>query len=291
MIISVVIPHYQDTRRLLVLLESLEGQSLEKENWEVIVVNNDPELPLVLPKDFSVDYPLQILEEKKPGSYVARNKGIVEAKGQIIAFTDSDMLPDSNWLDIAFSRFSQDDNSEIGILTGPVTLFYKNPDKLTVAEVYEKFSGFDFEGYAKGGTCGAGNWFSYKSVLEEFGGFRDDLKSNGDTELSLRISQKYKVLYVPELVNKHPARYTKEELVFRYRRILGGTYVIRFKNNKLGFLLYTLNFIYRRYRFALKKVFTVSLYESVAVFLVCSAINRGAVNEYFNLIKGGETKR
>lgn len=275
----------------MLLLKYLEGQSLDSSQWEVIVVNNDPITPLVLPKDFSFNYSLILLEETKPGSYAARNKGIVNANGEIIAFTDSDMIPDKEWLKCAINHFSLDIESKIGILTGPVPLFFKDSNNLSVAEVYEKYTGFDFEGYAKEGSCGAGNWFSYKSVLEEFGGFSDDLRSNGDTELSLRISQKYKVVYVPELINRHPARYTKDELVFRYQRILGGAYARKFQGNKIGFFLHTMNFIFRRYRFSVNKFFTVRMKESWAIFIVVSAINLGAIKEFFRLILGFETKR
>ena len=201
------------------------------------------------------------------------------------------MLPDPKWIQVAFNRFKNDDESKIGILTGPVPLFYKDPQKLSPAETYEKYTGFDFEGYAKEGACGAGNWFSYKAVLNEFGGFREDLKSNGDTDLSLRISSRYSVLYISELINRHPARYFTKDLVFRYRRIIGGAYTRRFMKNKIGFLKYTLNFVFRRYRFSLKKIFTVPFHESLKIFMVCNALNLGVIKEYFILILGGETKR
>ena len=291
MFFSVIVPTYRDSERLPFLLESLTRQTLDCQFWEVIIVNNDSDSALILADNFFPSYGLKILEEPKPGSYAARNRGISEANGEIIAFTDSDMLPDSDWLERAHSHFLLDKNRSIGILTGPVPLFFKNPSKLSSAEIYEKYTGFDFESYAKDGACGAGNWFSYKSVLEEFGGFREDLKSNGDTELSLRISKKYNVLFDPNLINRHPARYTTNELVFRYQRILGGTFNRRFAGNNFGFLSHTLNFVLRRYRFSLKKFFTLSLHESWTIFKVCNAINLGALNEYFHLVTGGDTKR
>ncbi|MCE7054129.1 glycosyltransferase family 2 protein [Algoriphagus sp. AGSA1] len=289
MYFSVIVPTYQDGDKLYTLLEAISRQSFKTSPWEVIIVNNDPEPDLSISRKFS--FPFRILHELKPGSYAARNNGLEHAKGKIIAFTDADMLPDRNWLEIAYHNFDKDLNNEIGILTGPVPLFYKKPAQLTDAEIYEKYTGFDFEGYTKEGACGAGNWFSYKSVLEEFGGFREDLKSNGDTELSLRISQKYKVVYVSELVNQHPARYHTAELVSRYQRILGGTFQRKYQDNKSGFLGHTLSFIFRRYRFSLKKFFTVPIHESWAIFKVCNAINWGAVQEYLSLVRGGETKR
>jgi len=289
--ISVIIPTYRDTDRLIKCIRALENQTLDKSFFEVIVVNNDPNETLDFGTEILNDLNLKVLSEEKPGSYAARNKGIKEAKNEIIAFTDSDMIPDKNWLACARSYFSEDVAKRIGILTGPVPLFYKDPNNLSIAEIYGKYTGSDFESYAKDGACGAGNWFSYKAVLEEYGNFREDLKSNGDTDLSLKISKKYEVEYVPCLINSHPARYYLQELSFRYCRLLGGTFQRNYSQNPKGFFMHTLKFIFRRYRFSLKKFFMVNLKESFSIFIACNVINFAVLKEYFFLIKGRETKR
>lgn len=286
---SIIIPYYDDFERLIKLLNCLNDQTFEKEKWEVIVVNNEPVNPKLKLPNFS--FPVSVVNESIPGSYAARNKGIKESKGKILGFTDSDCLPDRNWLTVANETFEQDFKNEIGILSGPVKLFYKNPKQFTDAEVYEKYTAFTTESYAKEGHAITANWFSYKSVIEEFGGFDANLKSNGDSELSGKISQKYQLVYNPDLVVQHPSRFYTYELVGKYRRILGGTYTRKYQDYKIGFLGHTMNFIFRRYRFSLKKFFTVPFYEAWAIFKVCNSINLGAIREYFSLIIGGETKR
>lgn len=291
MLFSVIIPYYKDLQNLKLLLGHLENQSLPRANWEIIVVNNDPDLPLALPEDFIITNSLRILEESKSGSYAARNKGISEAKGEIIAFTDSDCLPDPNWLKNAWGLFSQDFKKEVGILTGPVPLFFKNPNQLTDAELYEKYTGFTTEVYAKEGHAITANWFSYKAVLEEFGNFNDTLKSNGDSELSGKISQKYQIVFSEKITVTHPARHQTVDLINKYKRLLGGTFTRKFKDDHAGFRIFFLRFVAKRYRFAFKKLFTVSPKESWAILKVCHAINLGVIQEYYSLIKGGDTKR
>ena len=117
------------------------------------------------------------------------------------------------------------------------------------------------------------------------------LKSNGDSELSGKISEKYPIVFVENVIVRHPARYRTDELVYKYRRLLGGTYARKFQNDSIGFLGHVLNFLWRRYRFAIKKLLTVSPKESIAVLKVCQAINNGAFKEYFVLRKGADTKR
>lgn len=291
MVISVIIPHYKDFDRLLLMLHSFEKQTLSPQNWEVIIVNNDPNIPLILPNSLCWTDRVRVLEEPKPGSYAARNMGISTAKGDIIAFTDSDCLPDVNWLKNAKEIFSKDFKKEIGILTGPVPLFFKDFSNLTDAEIYEKYTGFTTKVYAEEGKAITANWFSYKSVLEEFGCFNDALKSNGDSELSGKISEKHQIVYSEDILVKHPARYRTEDLVNKYKRLLGGTFTRKFKLDLNGFKWYVLGFIWKRYRFAFKKFLTVYPKESLAIWRVCLAINRGAVQEYFALKSGRDTKR
>ena len=289
--ISVIIPTYRDDERLNKCLQALTNQTLERFEFEVIVVNNCPKESLDINFDYLNDLNLKVFSELSPGSYAARNKGIKESKGEILAFTDSDCIPNPDWLKNAKAFFYKNKEVLVGILTGPVKLFYKNSENLSPTEIYEKYTAFPTEAYAKDGFAITANWFSYKSVIQEFGGFNDILKSNGDSELSGKISQKYEIVYLSNLIVNHPARYEIDELIQKYKRRLGGTYQRMCKEKKIKFGLYILNFIYRRYRFAVKKIFTVSPKESWAIIKVCNAVNFGALREFISLIYGGDTKR
>ncbi|MEX2512907.1 MAG: glycosyltransferase family 2 protein [Cyclobacteriaceae bacterium] len=288
---SIIIPVYRDLERLVLCLKALNHSGNFGIAFEVIVVNNDPEIKSLDLSIIAYSNSIRVINENTPGSYTARNRGIQEANGVVLAFTDSDCLPSLRWLQTAYEQFEKDFKREIGVLTGPVGLFYKNPNFLSDAEIYEKYTGFTTEAYAKEGHAITANWFSYKSVIDEFGGFDSNLKSNGDSELSAKISQKYQIVYCPELVVQHPSRYHTPELVSKYRRILGGTYSRKYNGKYFAFLKHILVFILKRHRFSLKKFFTVPVQESWAIFKVCNAVNLGALKEYFNLVAGGETKR
>lgn len=288
---SVIIPAYKDNDRLKLCLDGLVGQTFDVNKFEVIVVNNDPYGNVELDQQFFNQLNLKVLTEKTPGSYAARNLGIKHASSKILALTDSDCIPDPDWLQNAKIYFEEDKDCSLGILAGDVPLFFKDDKKLTYAEIYEKYTGFDFRSYVKEGTCGAGNWFSYKKTMEEFGGFNSQLKSNGDTDLSGRISKKYKIVFAPEVIVRHPSRYYVNELVYKYRRLLGGTYKRKFEDKPLQFLNHVINFSFRRIKFSAKKFLTVPPNESWAIFVVCAAITFGAWKECFFLIRGHETKR
>lgn len=289
--ISVIIPVYNDYDRLTLCLDALINQRIPTTNFEVIVVNNGLFAPSAIDVKYFDALNLRLVDEPVLGSYAARNRGISIAKHSILAFTDSDCIPDENWLCNSLKFFKEDVNFELGILTGPVPLFYRDANKLSLAEIYEKHTGFDFSAYVKEGSCGAGNWFSHKYIIEEYGGFNPSLKSNGDTDLSKRISRKYDIVFSPDVIVRHPARYYVKDIVYKYRRLLGGTYQRRFNGKEIEFWFHVFNFSWRRVRFSAKKFFTVPIYESKAIFLVCIAIIIGAWKEYLHLISGGETKR
>lgn len=290
LVFSIIIPVYKDWGRLMNLLDSLNTQTFEHRKWEVIVVNNEPNFDLEIPKSIS-NYTISTFCEKTPGSYAARNRGISEAKGNILAFTDSDCLPDKDWLKNAFEFFEKDFKHEIGVLTGPIQLFYRDPSFLTDTEIFEKYTAFTTEAYSKSGRAITANWFSYADVIREFNGFDSSLKSNGDSELSGRISEKYKVIFQDDIVIQHPARYELDELRNKYRRLVGGKFTRKYKGKNGQFLVYVIDFCLRQYRFALKKFLTISFKEATAILKVCNSLNWVVIKEYFDLVNGRETKR
>lgn len=77
-------------------LDALTNQSYDSDRYEIIVVDNGS-------NDASVDivnnYPgVHLLHESERGSYAARNRGIRQAVGTVLAFIDPDCVPDRNWL-------------------------------------------------------------------------------------------------------------------------------------------------------------------------------------------------
>jgi glycosyltransferase involved in cell wall biosynthesis len=103
--ISVIVPVFNTARYLDRVIEALENQDYPRSEFELIFVDNG-----------SVDQSREILErhsglrvlsETERGSYAARNRAIHAARGEILAFTDSDCLPCRDWLraiDLAFTQ-------------------------------------------------------------------------------------------------------------------------------------------------------------------------------------------
>lgn len=284
-LVSIIIPTYKSWDLLEKCLCAIDEQTYTGE-YEVLVVNNDvdPQHPIEILNHKN----LRILQELKPGSYAARNKGIAESRGEILVFTDADCIPDKNWLKNGVSKLLE---TNAGIIAGDVKLFYKNPDKLTAAEVYDKYTGFDQKGYVKYGNCITANWFSFKKTMEEFGNFNPKLKSNGDSDLSGKISKKYPVLFAEDAVVFHPARHTIDEIILKHKRLIGGTYDRVYKGTEKDFNQYVRNFIFRRFKFNLNLFRKLKVQDGLMILKIHRLLFPEIKKEAKRIQNNGSTER
>lgn len=96
---SVVIPAYGNPDRLDSVIAALGRQSYPAELTEVIVADDgsDPPLAPVPPKGMNLKIVRQANLGARPG--LARDLGASNASGDFLAFVDSDMLPEPQWLE------------------------------------------------------------------------------------------------------------------------------------------------------------------------------------------------
>ncbi|MGM0506586.1 MAG: glycosyltransferase [Bacteroidota bacterium] len=218
--VSVIIPVYRDWERLQSCLDALEAQRYPKDRLELLVINNDPGDDSPFEPD-SVN--LRLLDEAVPGSYAARNRGIREATGDILAFTDSDCIPDVDWIKSGVTALLE--NPSIHRVAGRVELFFRS-DRLNWVEIYEKAFAFPQEEYVRSEKFGVtANMFAWRDVFEKVGYFNPDLYSGGDLEWGQRADRHgYRISYAENAVVRHPARTKISDLLRKNRRAMGGWY-------------------------------------------------------------------
>ena len=236
--VSVVVPIYNGEADLPDLIECLRSQTYPPHSVEYLLVDNNsldrtstilqtaasnpPSVPPLLrggSKEGSNSqiYIRHFTENQIQSSYAARNKGIHGSKGEIIAFTDADCRPKSDWLENLVKPFV---NPEIALSAGEIlalpgrTILEQHADREnTLSQKYTLAHPF----CAYGQTA---NLAVRKQVLAEVGLFRPYLTSGGDADLCWRILRQtsYKLNFAENAIVRHRHRYTIKQLQSQWYR-------------------------------------------------------------------------
>ena len=235
--VSVIIPVYRDWTRLALCLDALEKQAYPSNQFEILVVNNDPSTQV--PDWFEIPKNCTLLEEEQPGSYAARNRGLEAAQGELYCFTDADCRPSAGWLEEIVGVFER--KPEVDIIGGEIRLeasFSSN----NPAELYELIYSLKQEDYVGQNWAATANMGARKSVFDAVGTFDAGLFSNGDYEWCQRVGAAgRKITYCREAFVLHPARSTINLILMKFRRIVGGQVARKIK--KIGYLRCLILFI------------------------------------------------
>lgn len=230
--VSVIIPVFNDTERLIQCLHALAQQTYPRDGYEVIVVDNsstpDPTLsPLV-----EVCSNITLAHEAHRGSYAARNNGLSLAQGSVIAFTDSDCLPNLDWLERGVDWLTR--HPDCGFVAGQIRFSFQNPDSPNVAELYDSRYFLKQKTYVEESHFGAtANLFTFKSRFETIGLFKSDILSGGDQEWGRRVFVAgYPLLYADDVIISHPARHSFREVSKKVLRVTTGNHYLHNANDQ-----------------------------------------------------------
>ncbi len=203
-VISVVIPTYNRQPFLQKCLESLLNQSYPSSKYEIIIVDdcskdmthNCVKLFMERPNAPRIVY---LSRQNNKGPAAARNLGVNNAKGGIIAFIDDDCIASLDWLECIVAVFSE--KPDISVCGTPC---YSTEDihSADLKPAEEKYLQFE---YAPLSIISTNNCALYKNVFDKIGGF-DELFNYGgeDPDLVYRLLKSgYKVYKTSKLIVFH----------------------------------------------------------------------------------------
>ncbi len=96
--ISVVIPHLDDIAGLRACIACLDRQTLPRDRFEIVVADNGSSVTL---REIEAAAPgARIVRITERGAGPARNGGVAASTFPVLAFTDSDCLPEPQWLEL-----------------------------------------------------------------------------------------------------------------------------------------------------------------------------------------------
>jgi glycosyltransferase involved in cell wall biosynthesis len=213
-LISVVIPHLNQSAELQCCLRSLSEQTIGHDRFEVIVADNGSH---VLPQIEAQDFPIRLVQEIEPGPGAARNRGVAEASGDILAFIDADCRAHRDWLRTAFRELEAAPPRTV--LGGDVQIWRDDRSAFSALEAYESVFAYRFQLYIeKHGFCGTGNLVVKRRDFYEIGPFKG-IQFAEDVEWGRSVrAAGYQFRFVPGMTVYHPARKTLKELFVKWDR-------------------------------------------------------------------------
>ncbi|NNL76184.1 MAG: glycosyltransferase [Desulfobacterales bacterium] len=214
-LVSVIIPTYNRGWIIREAIDSVLDQ--EFKDYELIVVD-----------DGSTDDTLEILDsygkdiniwrQPNKGVSAARNMGIAEAAGQLVAFLDSDDL----WLPRKLSRQVDFFNTNPGTMVNQTEeMWFRNGIRVNSKKRHRKHSGMIFERSLDLCLVSPSAVMIRKTLFETVGLFDENLPACEDYDLWLRISCCYPIylIDVPLVIKRggHADQLSKTSRLDKYR--------------------------------------------------------------------------
>jgi len=212
--ISIVVPTYNEEKNIERCLKALTNQTIPRDHMEIIVVDGNSKDRT---REIASDYADVVMIQTSEGVGGARNDGFKEAKYDIVATTDADCEPKSNWVESILRQFS---NEKVVAVTGILKPFdWKDMNWLDILVYRGIFEAANlmlmilslFDQYH---LCGANSAFK-KIIFEDVGGYLP-LAYADDVEIFKRIKKKGEVRLSGEMQINYSVRRIKKIGLMQY---------------------------------------------------------------------------
>jgi len=189
----------------------------DKVPTELIVVDQS-RIPNAALANTKSDRPCDVryLQTQSIGLSRGRNAGIAQARCDVVAIIDDDMLVEASWFEVLIGHLCQ--AGERAVVTGRVLPAIAEVPGGFVPAVVSKTSPAIYEGRIGTDVLAGGHMAAFRSLLETVGGFDErlgpgsDFPAAEDNDLGFRLLEAgAPIFYVPEAVIHHRAWRTKSE--------------------------------------------------------------------------------
>jgi GT2 family glycosyltransferase len=236
LLVSIVIPTYARPERLRECLAALARQTLPADTFEIVVVDDGSPQPVVPPEATMPAGPtIRIVRQPNAGPSAARNRGVQEARAELIAFTDDDCLPTPDWLESLVAAHRQCPDALVGSLTfnGLTDDLFATTSQMIIDLVYEHFNANE----ASADFLTSNNLLCSRADYRELGGFDTSFPRAGaeDRDFCNRwraSGRPLRLVPAATLEHRHPQNLNRLfGLHYRYGR---GAYVYHAKRRRRG---------------------------------------------------------
>jgi O-antigen biosynthesis protein len=229
--ISVIIPSYNSMHTIEKCLDSVINQSINLPYEIIVVDSSNDKTPEIMQSYLSMVRYFHLAKKTIPA--IARNIGVEKAAGEYVAFTDSDCVVASTWLEEVMKAHQ----SGYQVVCGSIAN-YRPRNIVSIAEYFLEFREFSERSPKRLINYFPSCNFSIKSHLfKKIGGF-PDIRASEDMFLGYNLTKAgIQILFQPEINIKHMNRYRLKDML-KNQLILGvGAAVVRKILNRPGSFL------------------------------------------------------
>jgi len=253
--ISIVIPTRNNSSTIKYLLDSLKIQSFK--DFEVVIVDSSIDNTPIIASQYNF---VKIIKCPPLGANLARNIGINNAKGEIIAFTDGDCRVEKDWLKNIYTFFKK--NPEIHVvggsvytakeLRGNIIADYYNDALWPMMPIYSHEMEVKIDNFHLIRPPNSNNLSIRKKIFENKLFFDENFRGGyEETELLWRILLRgYRVKVSPKICVEHFHTKSLSKLLKRAYNYGRGHYIFlrKYRNSPLALygsiLIYVYTFLY-----------------------------------------------
>lgn len=218
--VSIVIPSFNSEKTIAKAIIGCDRQDYPRDLFEIIVVDDGSRdaTPDIIRSYSHVLF----IRQDHSGPATARNKGLMNARGSIVAFLDSDCVPRPAWLSKMVRRYTSEDVVCVGSRYG-----IANRSSLLACCIYFEFL-VRYRRMPRHPKFVGSNGYSFRSdFLKKIGGYSEEYRmaSHEDNELAYRIISKgYSTFFdktniVDHHFPTHILRYLRVQLWHGYWRM------------------------------------------------------------------------
>jgi mycofactocin glycosyltransferase len=196
--VSVIVPAYNVEDTIQDCVSSLLALRYPRARRELIVVDNaSTDGTRLILERYAGE--ITLLSERRPGPAAARNRGLRAARGEVVAFTDSDCVVDGEWLRQVVAPLQ---DPAVGLVGGKILA---RPPCNAIArfgeDIHDQNKAINV--YRPPYVAG-GNLAARRGLLEELNLLDERQRWYDDVDLSYRAVQAgYRLVYAPRAVVYH----------------------------------------------------------------------------------------
>lgn len=214
---SVIMPTYNREKTIQAALDSVISQSYQ--NWELIIVDDgSTDNTVQIVKEFISQHstrPIALVElEKNSGVSIARNTGLAKARGEIIAYLDSDNTWEPEFLLIMVNTLIDNPWAQVAYCGDKIWQHYTGNTTLPASKelISVRLGPFNKSLIENRNYIDLNVFVHTREISEKLGGFRENMQRLVDWELIVRYTDFAAPKFVPALLANYNMDWSENQI-------------------------------------------------------------------------------